>query len=438
MVELTQIVAVALAFVTGMTEATNTNKPPLILVPGLLGTQLEAKFKRRLLPPSCCGASLSRGYTPFQRVLNGTFESYVTPCWFDTVSLEYDETSDQFKEKPWIKKSKPTGPFGSLENIMYQDPDNKERQAWAFVVPALNGALGYATDGSDGLVAAPYDFRFAPDVTNRQHPANTWFRKTKKMIKQQVKATGKKAVLYTHSLGCNYMLHFLQAQKPRWRKKYIASWMGVGCPWAGVPDLGKAYASGEDQDAEANEPLVAAFLRKYQISMEILPYLAPNPKLDVWKDTLMFTDVAKGTSYNVTDLEKFVKDSLREGEPAYDQALERIQELHKKAIEAGPPCDVKSVFLSRTGLNTSYRYEYNDGLQGSATEIRDEVGDGRVTDESKMVCDNWAEANSNVECSDMGSEPVSQFGIVFAHDAMIADPIAIRQLASLVATAPEF
>lgn len=49
-----------------------------------------------------------------------------------------------------------------------------------------------------------------------------------------------------HSLGCLYLLYFLNRQTQDWKDKYVSSFMGLGGPWGGAVKPLKVIASGDD------------------------------------------------------------------------------------------------------------------------------------------------------------------------------------------------
>lgn len=51
--------------------------------------------------------------------------------------------------------------------------------------------------------------------------------------------------LLGHSMGCHYVLYFLNHQPQVWKDKYIKGFISLGAPWGGAVKPLKVLASGE-------------------------------------------------------------------------------------------------------------------------------------------------------------------------------------------------
>jgi len=84
--------------------------------------------------------------------------------------------------------------------------------------------LGYE-DGKT-LFVAGYDWR--------KMETDEWRNDVRELIEKAVNLTGKKAVLFTHSMGCPFSYIFLMSQTIEWRQKYIQHYVPVSPPWIGT------------------------------------------------------------------------------------------------------------------------------------------------------------------------------------------------------------
>lgn len=50
--------------------------------------------------------------------------------------------------------------------------------------------------------------------------------------------------LMGHSMGCHYVLYFLNHQNQEWKDKYIKGFISLGAPWGGAVKPLKVLASG--------------------------------------------------------------------------------------------------------------------------------------------------------------------------------------------------
>lgn len=56
--------------------------------------------------------------------------------------------------------------------------------------------------------------------------------------------------LVGHSMGCHYVLYFLNQQPQAWKDKYIRGFISLGAPWGGAVKVLRVLASGNDKNAQ--------------------------------------------------------------------------------------------------------------------------------------------------------------------------------------------
>lgn len=52
--------------------------------------------------------------------------------------------------------------------------------------------------------------------------------------------------LLGHSLGCHYVLYFLNQQTQAWKDKYIKGFLSLAAPWGGAIKVLRVMSSGTD------------------------------------------------------------------------------------------------------------------------------------------------------------------------------------------------
>ena len=58
----------------------------------------------------------------------------------------------------------------------------------------------------------------------------------KALIEQTVNATGKPAVLISHSMGGLQTLYFLNGQTAAWKQQYVQHWIAISAPFGLLRD----------------------------------------------------------------------------------------------------------------------------------------------------------------------------------------------------------
>jgi len=71
--------------------------------------------------------------------------------------------------------------------------------------------------------------------------------KLHELVEEMYEEYQKPVFLLAHSMGCHYVLYFLNHQPQAWKDKYIRGFISLAAPWGGVVKILRALSSGNGQ-----------------------------------------------------------------------------------------------------------------------------------------------------------------------------------------------
>lgn len=84
-----------------------------------------------------------------------------------------------------------------------------------------------------------------PPVTRPCTDENAeYFTKLRDLVEEMYEEYQEPVYLLGHSMGCHYVLYFLNHQPQDWKDKYIKGFISLGAPWGGAVKPLKVLASG--------------------------------------------------------------------------------------------------------------------------------------------------------------------------------------------------
>ncbi|XP_031657267.1 lysosomal phospholipase A and acyltransferase isoform X1 [Oncorhynchus kisutch] len=214
-------------------NACRSEKPPVVLIPGDLGNQLEAKLDKPSVVHYICYKKTDAYFTLWLNL--ELMVPVAIDCWIDNIRLIYNRTTRQTEAPPGVDVRVPG--FGQTFPLEYLDPSKGDVGVYFFNIVQALVEWGYTRD--DDVRGAPYDWRKAPNENK------AYFLRLQHMIEEMaVKARGP-VVLIAHSMGNMYTLYFLNHQPQAWKDRYIKAFVSLGAPWAGVAKTLRVVASGK-------------------------------------------------------------------------------------------------------------------------------------------------------------------------------------------------
>ncbi|XP_038873294.1 phospholipase A2 group XV-like [Salvelinus namaycush] len=340
-----------------------SEKPPVVLIPGDLGNQLEAKLDKPSVVHYICYKKTDVYFTLWLNL--ELLVPVAIDCWIDNMRLIYNRTTRQTEAPPGVDVRVPG--FGKTFPLEYIDPSKGDIGMYFFTIVQALVDWGYTRD--DDVRGAPYDWRKAPNENK------AYFLRLQHMIEEMaVKARGP-VVLMAHSMGNMYTLYFLNHQPQAWKDRYIKTFVSLGAPWAGVAKTLRVVASGDNNHIPVISSLKIRSQQRTAVSTTwLLPYAHSWPADKVLVQTTT-------TNYTVKDYQRFFKDI------DFEDGWEMRQDT-EPLVNALEPPGVAIHCLYGSGVPTAEGFLYTNSTDTDPTLILGD-GDGTVNLLSATQCKRW-------------------------------------------------
>lgn len=343
---------------------------PVILVPGLLGSRLQAKLNKTHRVNILCTKRSEKWQDMWLSVKN--FIPLLVDCWLDNARLVLDDSSGFTKSPSGIQVRVPF--FGSVESVRVIDPKSAGLSKYYSDIIDHYGQLGYTPD--ENLLAAPYDFRLAPQQLGE------YFHKLKALIETaQVKTKGNVPVtLVCHSMGCTHLYIFLKDQSSHWRKTRIRKLIALSSPWGGSFKALKALIVGDQLEL----PLVSEIkMRKLARTFPSLAFLLPQS--GIFGDDITFVETPERI-YKAHEMGNLLRDIN------LTRQFEWFQKTSNLLDNLEPLDDIQTdcIHSLNTPTMRALVFKRQNDFPNGPFEILYGQGDGTVNEKSLMVCAEWA------------------------------------------------
>ncbi|XP_006860284.1 PREDICTED: group XV phospholipase A2 [Chrysochloris asiatica] len=339
------------------------HRPPVVLVPGDLGNQLEAKLDKPAVVHYLCFKKTDSYFTLWLN-LELLLPVFID-CWIDNIRLIYNETSRTTRFPDGVDVRVPG--FGQTFSLEFLDPHRITVGSYFHTI--VESLVGWGYTRGEDVRGAPYDWRRAP---NENGP---YFEALRKMIEEMSQLYGGRVVLVAHSMGNMYMLYFLQQQPQAWKDKYVRAFVSLGAPWGGVAKTLRVLASGDNNRI----PVIKSLrIREQQRSAVSTSWLLPYNYS--WSPEKVFVRTPT-TNYTLQDYHQFFQDIGFEDGWLMRQDTEGL-------VDATVPPGVQMHCLYGTGVSTPDSFYY-ESFSDHDPKISFGDGDGTVNLQSVLQCQAW-------------------------------------------------
>lgn len=388
--------------------ATAKGVPPLVIVPGLGGSVLEAKLHNRPTFRDC--QTESDWYTIWASVTQG-IARYA--CFIQDIAL----TVSPAGSGSGMPVANFTGveirprDFGGTGGIKYSNAGTHEPPiAYMLELVTKLEKVGYVSGIS--LRAATNDFRSAgvPEALEYQYQL------LRNLVEDTYAINGNAKVhLLSHSLGGPYTNLFLvEYVSAPWKDKYIASHISLSNPVMGSVPAIEGILSGPMYDwvPQFLPKLIVPAIRSFPSIAWMFPRVYGGPGGNVWggdDPVFVSTPTHNYSMSTLGDLARAVNATV-----IYDQ-WDRIREATKRAAD-DPDVPVLCVYANDTKTDLAISLP-DDKFNSKGTRVASTWGDGTVNLASLQACNRW---------SNVTERPIKFGGSLAAHTEIVQNNEVIK------------
>ena len=392
-----------LSFVCTLTSVGATLLSPIVLIPGLAGSQLQAKLSKQSSPHYFCYKHLD-WFTIWLNVEE--FWPYIVDCFAVNMMLRYDPASGAFSNAYHIEIRVPG--FGNTSTVEYIDTDRVIGKYFYGLVDSL-AREGYVR--GENIHGAPYDWRLAPDSLRKLG----YYNKLRNLIEKTYNNNRNTSVtLICHSLGCPTILYFLNTEVSKeWKDKYIHHLITLAGAWGGSILTIKSLISGSNFMIPTIAPLS---LRLPERTLPSNYFLLPSKEVfDIDTPVVTVGDM----DYTLTDINQlFTNLNISNANTIWKQ----VSSLNKGFSD--PKVPVYCIFGNSVPTGEKLIYSQS-GFPDKAPTLVTGAGDGSVNLVSLQVCLKWKDSRTGFQHLVIDSDKGE-------HSAIINSPQVLSIISSII------
>ncbi|XP_063679907.1 phospholipase A2 group XV-like [Bolinopsis microptera] len=343
----------------------NDTVTPVILVPGICGSQIDGWYVKDSAPHYYCTKD-SGGWTLLWLCIDCMLPPTIS-CWTDTFRLDISDVSD-IKNRAGVQTK--VNDFGYTDGIGYLDEHQFVVQFEKLII-GIEKLPGYTRGIS--IRGAPYDFRYTPNTKVGQE----YFIKLRYLVEETYELNGNTPVmLVAHSMGNPYIVNFLTKQDQAWKDKFIDGYVSLAGVFGGASKAIRSIISGETEGMPQIfvDPLT---MREFERTSPSVFWLMPSP--DLFGDTpLLYADGRNYTAHDYHDL--LLESKVPKGDELYDL----VKDLPLFVEDIG--VDVHCIHGKDQSTPLHFRYGDDSEFPDTQPITVNGDGDGTVNLRSLELC----------------------------------------------------
>ena len=391
-------------------HSVSSHRNPLVIIPGLGGSVLEAKLHHRPRARDC--SRNSDWYTIWASIVQGATRY---DCFRDNLQL-YTNKSSTYGLSNYTGVSIRPRDYGGTGGIEYSNAGTNEPPIAYMheLVKRLKDESGYVSGVS--VRAATNDFRIVGNAAALDYE----YAKLKDLIEETFQLNnGSKVHLLSHSLGGPLANLFLTTYvNHSWKETFIASHIMLSAVLLGSPVAIYAALSGPRYDyvPQFLPSLVVPLIRTFPSIIWMWPRISAEGK-NVWSNEQFVVTPSK--NYSLTSLKELTEDVT--GATILYAMWDEIANRTKRS--ASDPF-VKVLCLYANDTRTDLSIKTVDTFDAKGTTLSSTWGDGTVSLRSLEGCKSW----SNVEV-----RPIEFGGSLAAHTEIVQNQLVISKIINWLA-----
>ncbi|XKL69351.1 hypothetical protein PGB90_007120 [Kerria lacca] len=350
-----------LCVIAGSQKYKSDIKYPLIFVPGIKESILEAKLNNALVEQKKCIKNTNNYFILW--INTQFYKTNSTICMDEYLTLLYNNKTRTTSNTPGVNIEVPE--FGKRPRaIEFQSSDvtvEDDLNDITEMLVKLGYRIGYSLRG------APYDFRKGPN----EH--TTYFNKLKLLIEETYTTNGNKSVIMlVRSMGALMSGTFLRRQTQEWKDKYIKSLVSISGDWGGAVGRLITYTDG----VQFGKYTLRSFSTFPSIS-----WILPHPF--IWNPYEVFVETPS-KNYSLSNLKDYFVDIN------YEVGWELYQDIYPDVEKDPIPLGVELHCIYGYGIPTIRKIYYGKGAFPNKPPVLIKGdGDGTVNKQSLSACAYW-------------------------------------------------
>jgi len=407
-----QFLILVAALFLAVVHSVSSHPAPLVIVPGLGGSVLEAKLHNRPKARDCSSNSL--WYTIWASVVQGVTRY---ACFRDNLQLYLNKSSKYSGLSNYTGVQIRPRDYGGTGGIEYSNAGTDEPHIAYMhaLVKRLEDDAGYVSGVS--VRAATNDFR----IVGTPAALDYEYAKLKNLVEDTYRLNNNSTVhLLSHSLGGPLTNLFLTTfVNQEWKATFIASHIMLSAPLLGSPVAIYAALSGPRYDyvPQFLPSLVVPLVRTFPSITWMWPRIGANGE-DVWTNNINFVETPS-KNYSLTSLKELTGDI-----PGASILFDTWDMMTNRTARSASDPHVKVLCMFANDTKTDLAIKTVDTFDEKGTTLASTWGDGTVSLRSLESCKRW----SNVEV-----RPIEFGGTLAAHTEIVQNELVISKILNWLA-----